>query len=137
MFFDAVENWGYISSKMKGFWVITSKNSTCDTFYVSETDVPGLLGECYSFKTGWFGYTYEAGVDSDWTFCKIFVYKNTFDDSNITTSQRIATISHELGHSQKLAHPSTMQTSIMNQGVNKPDLPTTYDKNEIKRKWGN
>ena len=58
------------------------------------------------------------------------------DAYNMTNAQKTANMVHELGHLQKLAHPTTTQTSIMNQGIQSIGV-TTYDKSEIKSKWGN
>lgn len=134
---SANEEWGGISSNMKGTWVynIIPSSTYYDTIYITTTSTAGLLGH-----TDWYkkilGITVSAGDNDDWLYCKVYIYDNTMDTNNMTDAQRIKTIAHELGHTQKLNHPTTTQTSIMNQGIATTTV-SAYDKAEIISKWGN
>lgn len=45
------------------------------------------------------------------------------------------TATHEFGHINSMAH--TSKSSVMNSGLSKVSTLTSFDKTEMKRKWGN
>jgi Zn-dependent peptidase ImmA (M78 family) len=121
---------------MKGFGVvddILTKN--CDVIYDYTTSESGLLGQTFYYKKI-LGFEVNVSHDSNYDYARIFFYTNTFDTYNATDAQKTHTIAHELGHSVKLAHPTSVQTAVMNQGLLSLTV-TDYDKSELKRKWGN
>jgi hypothetical protein len=136
MFNNAVGEWSNISSKMKGMLSIDDiLKENIDIAYIDDTSTSGLLGTCYFYKK-FLGFTVSASSDDNWLYGYTFFYQNQMDAYNMTDTQKTENIAHELGHLQKLAHPTTSQTAVMNQGIQTITV-TTYDKSQIISKWGN
>lgn len=53
----------------------------------------------------------------------------------MSEAERTSNATHEIGHSLKLAHPVGNVTSVMKQGIQSRG-PSSYDKTELKNKWG-
>lgn len=146
IFNSAIANWNNISSKVS-LTKVTSSASVGTFVYVSTTATPWLLWMMFAYKTNSAGQVIQdsTAIDLKWPRTDVYIYSNTMDSASMTTSQKIANATHELGHTLKLAHPGlwtmrcsaipSWQTSIMSQGI-QSTWPQTYDKNDIKYKWG-
>ncbi|MBN3526553.1 hypothetical protein [Paenibacillus apiarius] len=129
-------NWNGISSKAK-VSKTTSTSGDPDRYYVGTTGSSTLLGQIVPYKIS--GGTYvEASPNDQWAYSTATIYDNTMKSFNMTSSQIVSNATHEIGHTVSLAHtsPSSSSPSVMKQGIQ--DIgPQTYDKNELKSKWGN
>jgi hypothetical protein len=149
--FDAGRSsWGGISSK-----VSISKTSSLanypDIYFATQGNQVGLLGVTVPYRPDGSGGYYAdislAGVNSNWLFCTITLYPN-FAGSVPTGTFGIVT--HEIGHSLKMSHPDDpggswhppllTWPSAMWSNANNPSstylTPSTYDKQQLKAKWG-
>lgn len=135
MFGSALEEWTGISSQMKGIWHVSSHTTNSTTAFVTTTSQSGVLGMTLPYKKV-LGIGVLTGNHSDWDYTEISIYYNQMNLESMTTPQKVKTIAHEMGHVQKLGHPSTTQVSIMNQGIATTTVQS-YDRQEIKNKWGN
>lgn len=125
-------NWAGISSKV-AIGYTSSSSGLPDKYYVGNTSDPTLLGLSSYFdangnpvaKTALRAYTTVA------------IYDNTMVSNNMTYSEVVSNISHELGHSLSLAHTTdpSVTSSVMFQGIQSIG-PQQYDKNQLKSKWG-
>ncbi len=132
-FTSAISNWQFSVDAMS-FSNVTSADDYTDRWYVGDTVISGLGGQIIPRKKNWLGLWVTADLDEDWSHCKVYVYDNQMDYYNLTTLERVSNITHELGHSLKLDHPSTTQISVMNQGIQ--DIgPSAYDEQEYLSKW--
>ena len=61
----------------------------------------------FAYKTNSAGQVIQdsTAVDLKWPRTDVYIYSNTMDSASMTTSQKIANATHELGHTLKLAHP--------------------------------
>ncbi|WP_144941340.1 hypothetical protein [Paenibacillus sp. 32O-W] len=128
---EAMENWRNISSQVT---LQKASHQYADRYYVGNTDDATLLGVVIPYTIS----GKKLGYESNWSagYATAIIYDNTMNSYNMTYAQKVSNATHELGHTLKLAHPSSTQVSVMNQGIQSIG-PTTYDKNELKRKWGN
>jgi len=131
--YDAARaNWNGISQEV-AINKTSSPSGTPDKYYVGTTTTPGLLGRTIPYKAS--GGTYvPASTSEQWAYCTVSIYHNTMSDNNMNHSQIVSNATHELGHTLSLAHPTSFQISVMNQGIQSIG-PTTYDKNQLKAKW--
>ncbi|MCE5172731.1 hypothetical protein LQV63_26020 [Paenibacillus profundus] len=128
-------NWNGISSKVKVSKTTTTSGDP-DRYYVGTTGTSTLLGQIVPYKLS--GGTYvEASPNDKWAYSTATIYDNTMKSYKMTHSQIVSNATHEIGHTVSLAHsPSSSGPSVMKQGIQ--DIgPQTYDKNELKAKWGN
>lgn len=133
--------WGGISSKVS-IGKTTSKTGNPDIYYVANDPTGMNLGRTYPYVQGASGPVQEDNTTADWVYCTVYSYDNVLKASSATAADKTMNATHEIGHTLKQAHPSTSQTSVMNQGLpslnaNVAASPTTYDKGELKAKWGN
>lgn len=128
---QAMDNWRGISSNVT--FTTTGSHAYYDKYHVSTTSSDGLLGRIVPYISS--GNT--TNLNSEWGYVRVYVFENTFAENGYSNTDRLATATHEVGHSIKLAHPSGDVSSNMNQGIGKPSSPTSYDRSELRRKWGN
>jgi hypothetical protein len=133
MFHNARSAWSGISTQMKGFSLVTQNTDYSDEAYVANTSTAGLWGMTFP-KKYILNVQVSAGLNDNWDFCEVYVYKNQMDAYNLTNIQRQGVAVHELGHSAKLNHPQSVYC-VMSEGV-PVTWPNDYDKYELKRKWG-
>lgn len=128
----AISRWNGISSKVSV--KKASASYTTDTYYVGTTSVADRTG--YMQPMGARG---SVCYDCTWTYTRVYLYDNNMDKFDYSTTNRTATAVHEVGHSLKLAHTpsSSSSSSIMKQGRKSFTYPTSYDKGQLKNKWGN
>lgn len=131
---DAYYQWNGITAKVS-LSKTTSTTNYPDKYYVGETSTPGLLGQMTPYKKDSNGNIVKASLDETWLYSTVAIYDNTMDSANMTRAERVGNATHEVGHTLSLAHPSIVVESIMNQGI-QDIAPTTYDKDELRRKWG-
>lgn len=118
-------------------WESLSNGPNIDEYYISSTDDINELGLTDPYKKDFWGNNVACGINDNWSFCRVYFY-----DNNILRwgpDQRLRTITHEMGHSLKLAHPSSSVTSdsVMWQSRHGGSMtPTTYDANQLYSKWG-
>lgn len=128
---NAIKKWNGISSKVSV--KKASPSYTTDVYYVGNTSVADRTGLMQPM-----GARGNACLDCRWTYTKLYLYDNNMRALNYSTTNRTATAIHEVGHSLKLAHtPAEAPSSIMKQGRKTLTDPTTYDKAQLKAKWGN
>lgn len=128
---EATNNWTGKSTKVT-FSRGNGTHANDDKYHVANTSTPNLLGRIVPYNGN------QVGTGNYWGYVRVYVYDNTFNKLNYSRSQRVATATHEVGHSLKLAHPSSSTvSSVMHQGSKKALKPTSYDVQELKRKWGN
>lgn len=125
---SAMGNWKNISSKVD---LIKASHDAADIYYVGETASSTTIGRIIPYDS----YGRVADLNSKWYRVTVHMYDNTMKSFNMTSAQITSNATHEIGHSLKLAHPSGTIGSVMNQGIQSIG-PTVYDKNELKRKWG-
>ncbi len=135
IFGSALSNWLAISSNINYSWGNSSNQSRDDEYYATTTSTAGLLGYTEPMKKILF-INVDADVNENWDFCRVYIYTNQMDANNMTDAQKISNATHEIGHSLKLAHPTSSHTSVMNQGIQSIG-PTDYDRSELISKWGN
>ncbi len=130
----AMNQWKNISSKV----VFSVGNHTnADRYYVGNSSDPTLWGTMFSYGTA----TSLTNMHNNWHHARVWIYHNNMEAEKFDPDERIGNATHEVGHSLKLAHPGELNQSIppipsiMNQGIQKI-APTTYDKSELRRKWG-
>lgn len=126
-------NWANITSQI-WFSYSTSDNDSYDKYYVADTSTTGLFGTMAPYKKFLWFYI-GAYFNDTWAYSTVTVYDNQMDNFSFTANQRISNITHEIGHTLSLDHPSTQQTAVMNQGQQSIG-PQTYDRSELIRKWG-
>lgn len=128
---NAISRWNGISTKASV--KKASASYTTDTYYVGTTSVADRTGLMQAM-----GPRGSVCLDCTWTYTLVYLYDNNMDKFEYTTTNRTATAVHEVGHSLKLDHtPSSGSSSIMKQGRKSSTYPTTYDKGQLKAKWGN
>lgn len=125
--------------------VSLTRNNTTNTYgpvanivtYCGTHEPPtsGDLGEMIPYKA-WTGTSATpAGIGDTWNKAIVYQYANS---ALSTTTRKIATITHELGHCLALAHPTNSpSSSIMYQGVKDSYAIAYYDITELIRKWSN
>lgn len=119
---SATDQYGSTARVITYFDIYTSANA-------------GELGLTIPYKSYTGISASEATTNGTWVKAVVYQYKATELD---TTTKKIATASHELGHALSVAHPTTSNgTEVMRQGVKTSYTLTTYDKNSLKAKWGN
>lgn len=131
-------SWGNISTKVQILYTPTA-STTSDRYYVGTTATPGLLGLMTPFKNV-NGQVREATISETWTYAAVSAYHNQIRDFGLSDDQIVAMVaSHEIGHSLGLAHSPTQVYTVMRGQPNVlySNLPTDYDKSELRRKWGN
>ena len=124
---SAISNWEGISSAVS---FTEGEHRYADKYYVGNSSVQGLLGRMDPYSA--VGLT---SLDKNWNYTKVHIFHNNMDSEGMTKAQRISNTTHEIGHSLKLSHPTRNETSVMNQGIQKIG-PTSYDKSELRSKWG-
>ncbi|WP_420594244.1 hypothetical protein [Deinococcus sp.] len=144
-FDQARAQWGGISSRVALNKTSSTANNP-DKYYVGNTAVADRLGITtpYIYKNGVL-VDGSQNLDDVWAKANVSIYDNTFKQNSFTTTERLGTVTHELGHSLKLAHPgqgscrvapiSAGATAVMVQG-RKAYGVQQYDKQEIKAFWG-
>ncbi|MBO9609666.1 MAG: hypothetical protein J7639_27165 [Paenibacillaceae bacterium] len=125
----AIANWTSISSMVT---FTSGSHSNADKYYIGETSEAGLLGRIVAYNAS----GDPTSDNGNWHHVNVSGYHNNMESYSMSYAERISNLTHEVGHSLKLAHPSTSQTSVMNQGIQSIG-PSTYDQNELKAKWGN
>ena len=114
------------------------------------TNATELWGTIRKFVTNASGVVVETppstGFDDLWHHTAVSIYDNQMDAASCTNAERVNTITHEMGHTLKLAHvragtyrvqalPSGSR-SIMEADTRQSFAPQQYDKNELIYKWG-
>ena len=125
---QAISNWEGISSEVS---FTEGEHKYADKYYVGKSSIEGLLGRMDPYSAS--GIT---SLDKNWNYTKVHIFDNNMKSYGMTKAQRISNATHEIGHSLKLAHPTQTVTSVMNQGIQSIG-PKSYDKSELKDKWGN
>ena len=67
----------------------------------------------------------------------VILYKKNIEKHGTLIDFKKHTMTHELGYALSMAHPPTGTESIMVPGLSPDYAAKTYDKSELKRKWGN
>ncbi|MFD0698545.1 hypothetical protein ACFQZT_31205 [Paenibacillus sp. GCM10027628] len=145
IFDEGKNNWGGISSKV-AITYTSSNTSTSDEYYAGYSSIVGRLGYTQPYKTDSLGLHQMASTSETWTYCVVSLYDNNIKaskngsnpDGSLTRAQIVSSVTtHEIGHSLSLAHSPTGTASVMtaNDITNFP--PNTYDKTDLKSKWGN
>lgn len=139
---DGRTNWNGVSSK-----VTVSKSSSncssCDEYYAGTTANNGLLGYTQPYNS--FHVALVITANNTWKYCVLSLYDNQIKASNagssgpgLTRAEIVSSVTtHEIGHSLSLAHSPSGTTSVMTANDITDFAPNTYDKNELKSKWGN
>lgn len=136
----AAYRWNGISSKRtlkydgtKGSYNLYNAHVKSSTLYKhSNTSVLGEIipGMGCTLLSG----CRNAGINDVWTSAYLRVYTSNFP--SVDRSLYMAkTATHEFGHINSMAH--TSKSSVMNSGLSKVSTLTSFDKTEMKRKWGN
>lgn len=125
---SAMENWNGITNNVHVFKA--GSHEAADVYYAGNSSVEGRLGIMIPYDR----YGRVVDVDRNWYRATSHIYDNNMKSYNMTKAQIISNATHEIGHTLKLAHPSSSVRSVMNQGIQSIG-PTEYDKNELKRKW--
>ena len=126
----AVAQWNNRTSKVKIRKGTSYSNADikidCNKTYSSN---PKLLGITRCYKNG--KKVNFSTKNIDYVCCTQYI------NSNLNTStKKIGTTVHELGHALSLAHPTTDVNSIMNQGTKKRYKLYSYDIEALKSRWG-
>ncbi|MCI8566721.1 MAG: hypothetical protein HFI39_10450 [Lachnospiraceae bacterium] len=102
-------------------------------FDVYESPVYGKLGVTYMYST-WGLSANLARKNELWVKAICYQYKTTLLN---TTTKKVATATHELGHALGIDHPSDTSTdAVMQQGVKTSCSLKAYDKQNLIAKWG-
>lgn len=112
----------------------TSTANRPDIYYIGNTSIPGVIGQFTPYNS----LGNPVTVNSYWDYTTVFMYDNQMRAlSNYTTLRINYNAAHEIGHTVKMAHPSSvLYLSVMAQGWN--DLPYSirpYDLDEVNKKW--
>ncbi|RJG23080.1 matrixin family metalloprotease [Paenibacillus thiaminolyticus] len=139
----ARKNWSDISSNVSIGYTNDKTGYSTDEVYVGTTAQADLLGRALPHVISW---PINIPVDPDmfnWDYSVVSFYHNNFVSHNLNTfnlRKHIAT--HEFGHALGLAHTTgaNQYNSIMKSGTNEEETifsPTSYDKGQLRDKWGN
>lgn len=139
-FDDGIRAWNRITPKVFLGWTFGTLNNP-DKYYVGISSTPGLCGQTRPFKKDPFtGNIIEAGFDDRWIYSTVSMYNNQINLNNLSSSQiRYGVAAHEVGHSLALAHTNrySSEASVMHDnGIIQSVPPTSYDKAQLKLKWG-
>jgi len=132
-FDSARNNWNSISSKVFIYSSLSYNDPKADVYYVGNSSDPTLIGLTNAYKdhSGTLAFTTDL-----WAYCTVTIYDNNMKSNNMNSSQVISNATHEIGHSLSLDHPYvTSNSAVMKKGIQSIG-PTTYDKSELKSKWG-
>ncbi|OME89932.1 hypothetical protein BK124_30005 [Paenibacillus amylolyticus] len=137
------QSWNGISSKVNiGKTTVKTGNST-DEVYVGTTTDAETLGQAMPYMISWPANIIAPPNLFNWDYSVISLYHNTISAGKMNTNDlRKSIVSHEFGHALGLAHTtgSNASKSIMKPKSNSQETifePQTYDKAELKSKWGN
>lgn len=139
----ARSNWSNISSKVSIGKTTDKTGYSTDEIYVGNSSTPGLLGRAAPYVISWPANIPVNPDDFNWDYSRVSLYHNNLVDLDMNTYDlRKQTATHELGHALGLAHTTggNKDNSIMKDTSNKYDTtynPTSYDKSQLKLKWGN
>ena len=98
-------------------------------YNLTKPPLAGLLGQTFLFtKEG-----SELGINDRWWKVTCSVYKN----SSASSVNKHATLIHEAGHAFSMAHCSHSEKQhIMHQGLKSYTAVSSYEKDELRKKWG-
>lgn len=137
------QSWNGISSKVNiGKTTDKTANST-DEVYVGTSKTADLLGQAMPYTVSWPKNFLTPPDLYDWDYSVVSFYHNNISTRNMNTPNlRKHIAAHEFGHALGLAHTtgSNASKSIMKDYSNESETmfePQTYDKSELKRKYGN
>lgn len=102
-------------------------------FNTTAPPTSGALGITYPYRT-WGISSAPATISERWVKAVVYQYKTTNLD---TTTKRVATATHEIGHALSVAHPTSSTTvAVMKQGIKTFYELTSYDISSLINKWG-
>ncbi|WP_432356097.1 hypothetical protein [Sporosarcina sp. A2] len=129
LFDEARPKW---HNKAPGVNLTRTTHTWSDTYYVGSTSDPTMVGRIFPYN----GSYDNVGLDAYWLYVNVYVYHNKFNEFKYSKAKRLATMTHEVGHSVKMKHPASYTgSSVMHQGPAKATSPTTWDINELNKKW--
>lgn len=132
-------SWNGISSKV-AVDKSTSYNDANDFYLVSGADRRPIGGETLAVVRDANGNFVAGNIDQTWHHAQITMYHgsyvNLFSDTALRATRIRQGVTHEIGHSLKQDHDSQpVGTSIMRSDGDASGV-TTYNRNELIRKWG-
>ncbi|WP_195573918.1 matrixin family metalloprotease [Paenibacillus sp. 1001270B_150601_E10] len=144
-YFDyARSQWSGISTKVS-ISTTTNPTTSTDQYYVSNSIVADRLGQCISMSKT----TGEVDPNvKNWDYSMVYMFDNNIvlGGYNNDTNKKNTAL-HEVGHSLGLAHTNDINSTLRSQSVmtdgsdtfrnRNITSPSTYDKGELKYKWGN
>lgn len=92
----------------------------------------GLLGIMVPYKDWTYYSASPAELTDRWVKAVVYQYKNPELD---TSTKKIATAAHELGHALSIGHPPINTEALMQQGVKTSYSLKEYDKKSLIRRW--
>lgn len=139
---SGVDAWNGISTKVR---VINSSTGAKVSVYKSTSTVSGLNGRMDPYyKNSFGGMTLDSAYTNVWAVADVFGFDNNMNNvsgiGSLSTSQRKAVFTHEMGHALSLKHNNSTYFLIMNQYTQDTVAaltPKTDDKGNLKLKWGN
>jgi hypothetical protein len=131
-------------------WRWDKVNNSTDRYYIGTSDGGNLdtTGKITPYKVSSTGVATLAETYDNWNFSVVTLYHDAFQKKRwhglvyraMDADEIRKTAAHEVGHTLKMAHNTTMTSldTVMRQGIY--DIPSTkirtYDKNEFVKKWG-
>ncbi|WP_208585747.1 zinc metalloprotease [Gracilibacillus suaedae] len=133
VFSAAVTRWEGVSSEVV-FDKVNTAISTADRYYVG-TAAGDVTGRIYPYDSS----GNVVGTWQYWTRVHAWLYHNNMYQANFSYTNKVATATHEIGHTLKLAHPQSNLdlNNIMEQGKKNYSTLSWYDKSSLRSKWGN
>ncbi|MDT0124904.1 hypothetical protein Q9R46_19725 [Paenibacillus sp. RRE4] len=130
--FDAGrEGWNGISSNV-AIGKTSSTSGLNDKYYVGTTTNSRLVGQASYYSPSGTPVDREALR----AYSTVALYHNTLDDKFPGVEYRTSAATHEIGHTLSLGETTPNVNSVMQPLLQKIGVQT-YDKNELKAKWGN
>ncbi|MFE0560676.1 hypothetical protein ABES58_23070 [Paenibacillus lautus] len=141
----ARSQWSGISSKVS-IGKSSKQDKTTDMYFVDNISTSGVYGQVINYKNGG-SNTVDPNV-GNWDYSVVILYDNNLASDGLKNDTNIKNSAlHEVGHSLALAHTNISNSterasSVMTAGTDtfknrNITSPSTYDKGELKYKWGN
>jgi hypothetical protein len=130
----AAYDWNFISSKVSLTYNSSGAKMSVIVKGYSGSDVLGRMYPYYKNISG--GLSVDTALTRVWECTDVVGYDETMNDALFLNYEKRQVYCHEMGHALSLAHVTNGSYSVMKPSGTDPYSPSTYDKSNLKNKWG-